>query len=371
VNLWRNFGNGFPNKHSTPSLLFVISLFVSAHYCFGESVLHPDVFVWKYPAFWRGLLSILMIVHLHVLIWFSFAPLIGRSVKFILLFSWILIAGDLIWLCIDSCLVHLFHSPIPGLWKWWGWWEPTIIVLGNLILCVKALARTSIVSRVRKYFVSLRLSPVEIRVRICAFFMIVLAFTVTSIQMLLPRLPVGETSLILAKVILVRNETVPDLVYLASDPRWFGRRLGDLIQHVELARIQKQQFYSQIDLEIFRRYVLSPRIGEQPVSEFGWRRDLWLTFYPRVRNQREPLPAAKIVVRTLRERVGISADRSSFLGIQTIWRLGMANQEGFNRVYVAALRAVGIASRLDPSGEPEIWTGLEWAIAPTYLLNTL
>jgi hypothetical protein len=101
-----------------------------------------------------------------------------------------------------------------------------------------------------------------------------------------------------------------------------------------------------------------------PLSELDWRRTLWENFYPRVRREHDPAVAAQVVVRFLRERVGIDPAYSYRVGVETIWTQQMTDEIGFDRIYVAALRSVGIAARLNAGQRAELWTGLAWQEAP-------
>ncbi len=83
-----------------------------------------------------------------------------------------------------------------------------------------------------------------------------------------------------------------------------------------------------------------------------------------VNHLNSPEAAAQIVVRSLRERVGISPAFSADVGVLTIWREGFTNEKGFDRIYVAALRAVGIAARLNGEARAELWNGKDWEPAP-------
>ena len=62
--------------------------------------------------------------------------------------------------------------------------------------------------------------------------------------------------------------------------------------------------------------------------------------------------------------MGISADYSYRVGVETIWTQGMTDATGFERIYVAALRSVGIAAELGAQGQAKVWTGVDWQSAP-------
>ena len=55
----------------------------------------------------------------------------------------------------------------------------------------------------------------------------------------------------------------------------------------------------------------------------------------------------------------------AYKSISEIWRQQTAGDAEFERIYVAALRSVGIPSRLDAKTRAEFWNGAEWKLAPT------
>jgi hypothetical protein len=56
------------------------------------------------------------------------------------------------------------------------------------------------------------------------------------------------------------------------------------------------------------------------------------------------------------------------VGVETIWTEQMTDEVGFERIYVAALRSVGIAARLNEQKQAELWTGKKWQTAPKPLI---
>jgi len=98
---------------------------------------------------------------------------------------------------------------------------------------------------------------------------------------------------------------------------------------------------------------------------------LWENFYPRIRREQSPEATAETVVRFLRERVTIVQETDFPTTVAEIWQRQIANERGFETVYVAALRSVGVPSRLSPQGHAEFWTGSAWQAAPRPLLGRL
>ncbi len=190
----------------------------------------------------------------------------------------------------------------------------------------------------------------------------------TFLQLGLPSRAIAPETLALARILSVRQELRDDFDFLAKDSGWAGKPLRQLLQHVELASLQRKEFYENLSLEMYREFVLSPRIDADGTGEWGWRRQLWEAFYPRVRKESEPMAAVGIVVRFLRERVGISQTANG-AGVEAAWKRGLTDSTGFEEIYVAALRAVGVAARLDGQGCAELWTGEKWITAPPPLVR--
>ena len=74
--------------------------------------------------------------------------------------------------------------------------------------------------------------------------------------------------------------------------------------------------------------------------------------------------AVAIVVRHLRERVTISELPDLPREVPAIWLRQITDKSGFEIIYVAALRSVGIPARLGPDGRAEFWNADKWTTAP-------
>jgi hypothetical protein len=74
-------------------------------------------------------------------------------------------------------------------------------------------------------------------------------------------------------------------------------------------------------------------------------------------------------VRLPRERVTIAQGSGLPSTVAEIWRRQIANERGFEAVYVAAVRSVGVPSRLGPQSQAEFWTGAAWQAAPRPLIG--
>src|ERR1017187_2065929 len=93
-------------------------------------------------------------------------------------------------------------------------------------------------------------------------------------------------------------------------------------------------------------------------------RQVWEEFYPRIRHESSPEDAARIVVRHLRERVTIADLPNPSRDVPTIWLRQITDQTGFEIIYVAALRSVGVPARLNSQQQAEFWDGTQWRTAP-------
>jgi len=191
----------------------------------------------------------------------------------------------------------------------------------------------------------------------------------TALHLILPRCAISGPVRGAAREWLLLPEWREGFDWLSADEGWRGKPLRELLDHVELASLQRKHFYTNLDAGIYREFILSPRMGQSGAGEWGWRRQFWETFYPRVRMLKAPVEAARTLVAFLRERVTVTQGRSPAEGIVTTWRDGVTDDSGFEQIYVAALRSVGIAARLGRQGQTELWTGVEWVTAPQPLLK--
>lgn len=203
-----------------------------------------------------------------------------------------------------------------------------------------------------------------------AWTLAILAVAQTAVELGLPRLAVSEPVARVARKLVVPLGRLDDHDFLIRDSGWKGHELKALLEHLELANLQRRHFYPSLDASRFQEFVLSPRIDDEP-TEWGWRREFWENFYPRIRKERDVALAAETMVRFLRERVSMDPNRSTSNGVESCWKLGVADEASFERVYVAALRSVGIAARLDEKGIAELWTGTVWQPAPRPLMTSL
>ncbi len=202
------------------------------------------------------------------------------------------------------------------------------------------------------------------------------AMTETAIRLVTPRLPISQRTLRIARNKLVIPKWHDDFETLAGGPPsavqpiWKGQKLGTLLTHVALAHYCVYELINwKLPPQIYQDYVLSPVI-EGGEMELNWRRPLWEFFYPRIRQKNTIEAAAEIVARTLRERVTICPDIDRPYGVETIWKEQITNEKGFERIYVATLRSVGIPARLDSAHKAEFWDDNNWRPAPRPILGS-
>jgi predicted esterase len=204
----------------------------------------------------------------------------------------------------------------------------------------------------------------EIALRWLAVILATWALAGTAIHLVTPRFSVNDTTLSIARRFLVQPKERTDFEYLATRSIWHNQRLKTLLEHVELAGYNRELINWQVDDKIYQDFVLSPVITGNSDEQLNWRRPLWEEFYPRIRHESSPEDAAKIVVRHLRERVTIADAPNLSHDVPEIWIEQITDEAGFEIIYVAVLRSVGVPARLDPHQRAEFWNGDKWHAAP-------
>lgn len=216
--------------------------------------------------------------------------------------------------------------------------------------------------RIHLWFRSLKPAPGQ-SLRRMAWLTAIIATGTTGICLLLPQCEATGFSVWVAGLLLARSHT-DDLGFLGRQETMAHKiKLETLLQHVQLADLQRHVFYKEPTTDLFQKYILSPRIDSQ-CANWSSRKELWDYFQPRLRNQHDPVAGAKMVLDYLQERVGIDSKYTANRDVDVIWIQGMVDEAGFERIFVAALRSIGIAARLNEFGRVEIWTGQTWVDAP-------
>lgn len=210
----------------------------------------------------------------------------------------------------------------------------------------------------------IKLKRLEIAIHWLAALLAIWALTETAIHLVTPQFFVNDRVISIARRFLVQPKEFDDFEYFAANPIWHGQKLKSLLDHVELAGYNRELINWQLDDKIYRDYVLSSVITGKAGEQFDWRRPLWEEFYPRVRHESSPEDATRIVVRHLRERVTIATFPDPSHEVPGIWLKQITDETGFEIIYVAALRSVGIPARLDSNSRTEFYDGNKWQTAP-------
>ncbi len=210
----------------------------------------------------------------------------------------------------------------------------------------------------------------EIMLRWLAVLLATWALAELALHLVPPHLAITDETLSIARRYLLQAKQHNDFESLAAQPIWQGEKLKTLLEHVELAGYNRELINWQLDDNIYRDYILSPVITGQSGEQLNWRRPLWEEFYPRIRHESSLEAAAAIVARHLRERLTITPDYASQPSVETMWCRQIVNQGEFEIIYTAALRSVGVPSRLDAANRLEFWDGKAWQPAPRPALET-
>jgi dienelactone hydrolase len=216
---------------------------------------------------------------------------------------------------------------------------------------------------------TIKLKHHEIVLRWFAVILGIWALAETAIHLVTPHFAVSDTTLSIARKFLVQPKEHGDFEYLITQPIWHNQRLNTLLEHTELASYNRELINWRLNDNMYRDYVLSPAIepstlNPQFSTNLNWRRPLWEEFYPRIRHESSPEDAAKIVVRHLRERVTIADQLNLPRDTPAIWLRQITDENGFEIIYVAALRSVGVPARLNSQHQAEFWDGTKWDNAP-------
>jgi hypothetical protein len=76
-------------------------------------------------------------------------------------------------------------------------------------------------------------------------------------------------------------------------------------------------------------------------------------------------------VRHLHERVTINNLSNPPREVPEIWLKQITDETGFQIIYVAALRSVGVPARLNVQGLAQFYNGAEWQTAPSPAVKSL
>jgi dienelactone hydrolase len=210
----------------------------------------------------------------------------------------------------------------------------------------------------------IRLQRHEIILRWLTLWIAVCALLETSLHLATPHFTASPDAIGLARRFLIQPRERADFEFLATKPVWGNEKLKTLLEHVELTGYDRPLTGWQLDDPLYQTYVLSPIITGAKGESLNWRRTLWEEFYPRIRHEISLESAARIVGRHLRERVTIATPPQPARDVPAIWQRQITDEAGFQIIYVAVLRSVGIPARLAAHGQAEFWNGRAWMPAP-------
>jgi dienelactone hydrolase len=197
-----------------------------------------------------------------------------------------------------------------------------------------------------------------------------MALMLSALHLALPFCPANATPLKLARQWCVRPESRNDFDWLAQQPAIHDAKVGDCLDNLRLAELQRGQFGTALSEQEWREFVLSPGI-ESEDRDADWRRELWETFYPRMRRETAVQPAAALVASHLRSCVSPSRSAKEQRGIMQGWSAGETTPLQWESLYLAALRAVGIPARRGIDGGVLILDSGQWKAAPGTILDGL
>ena len=200
----------------------------------------------------------------------------------------------------------------------------------------------------------------------CAF-----AMVNSALHLALPLWPATPRTINWAERSIVRPELKESFRWLATQleripataHRGAAPQLRTLLEHAELAALQRDVTDWTVTEDLWREWILSPWI-EGPQDDMQWRRMLWQHFHPRVRRESNPAAAVEIVARQLALRLQVRDGAPVGDTIREMWAQGTTDQEGFDRLYMATLRSVGVPTRVGDNGRPEFHNGEKWRAAP-------
>jgi len=241
----------------------------------------------------------------------------------------------------------------------WYFWLPV-----GLIGCALVVRRARMRGVVREPAKAARWLTV------CTSVAVIVATMVSAAHLALPILRATPTTLKLARQWCVRPELRADFDWLAQRPGASKCRIRDLLEHLNLASLQRGQFVGALPEIEWREFVLSPWI-EGTDEDITWRRELWETLQPRVRRETDAEQAATIVARQLCLRTRFIPESHHTKDPRLIWETGVGSRDDFDLIYLAALRSVGIPARRKTDGACEIFNGQTWTPAPRPPLSFL
>ncbi|RKY66342.1 MAG: hypothetical protein DRQ02_09005 [Candidatus Latescibacterota bacterium] len=117
-----------------------------------------------------------------------------------------------------------------------------------------------------------------------------------------------------------------------------------LLEHIEYAYKAKESVPYSLPEGLFFDYVLNFKIFSEPVT--AWRRQLFETFYPLIKDVNSLKEAALVINRWMAENIKLLGSQMVAAPVLHILKAGIADKEQLSTLTVAVLRSVAIPSRV-------------------------
>lgn len=179
----------------------------------------------------------------------------------------------------------------------------------------------------------------------------------------IPYLPVHPWTVWIASDLLLKPQESRELQFLIERYPTRDRALGDILQHVQLASRLHTRFNDSLPESVYQNALLSPELDALPVLEWRWRTLLLEEVGEGLAEETDAEKLAWKVVLKLRESLRLR-EQAPAVGPRTIWRLGVTDETGFERIYTASLRSLGLPARIGRNGQTEYWIRKQWHLAP-------
>jgi hypothetical protein len=155
-----------------------------------------------------------------------------------------------------------------------------------------------------------------------------------------------------------------------DDYEWLQSRMrtetvGEISEHIRLARRVENRFGCESAKYIFDNYVLSPIIGEGSSFDGPTRRMLFINCNPMLQGEGDTRRAANAVVERVRQITTVDDALDQEVDVRTALVSGRTTAQGFEDCCIAALRSVGIPARRIPLSEGvQYWDRSTWRPLP-------
>ncbi len=167
----------------------------------------------------------------------------------------------------------------------------------------------------------------------------------------------------LAARYFINPSQVDAFTLLATEAQQNQASVKEIVETLELAYGNRTRFYTSLNEDDFKNYMLSSKIGDKVYPNW-WYSTLWKRCHSYIQRENNSLIAAKILVNFLRERLTITQYADELGDRMSVWYSGKIRKSDFNILYIATLRSIGIAARIRESGYPELLHKGDWIKAP-------